>query len=240
MRSSVTKRLDMARSILPSKARGSAAAALAAARRTNRRAVGRRLRAVAAAGVTGPGAVDDLLDGDDPWSYPDVAIGRVVRWRRGADKLNHFERWAVAVTRHLRPEDRLSHMRALLPGGLIGEHALSHLAWRPEFRVEPQRWPPFRPVPDDHDRAALLAFLHDTLRHGGHRDLNAALKRARHPGPARPGTGAHAARCLLGHHDVDRFLDDLYACAVPFRATHPEWLATVRRLAAGERAARPG
>lgn len=107
MRSSVTKRLDMARSILPSKSRDSAAAALADIRRRNRHRVDRRLRRVVLSGLTDEALVEDLLDDCDLRAYPNAAINDVVRWRRAADKLNHFERWAVRGTRDMRREDRL-------------------------------------------------------------------------------------------------------------------------------------
>ncbi|MGH9281122.1 MAG: hypothetical protein ACRD12_23935 [Acidimicrobiales bacterium] len=230
MRSSACKRLDMARSILPSKSRHWAADALATAKGNSRRRLNQQLRSVADAGVVDPGDVDDCLDPYDPWAYPTRIIRQIVRRRRGADKLNHFERWAVAVTRHVRVEDRLSYMRGLLPEGLIGEHALGHLERLPEFDVESGRWRWTPPRPTDHDRSAHRVFLLDALANGEHRGLNVALKRAPHSGVVRS-LAPHTARCLLGRHDVEAFLDDLYACAVPYRETHPEWLATVRRLA---------
>lgn len=230
MRSSVTKRLDMARSILPSKSRDSAAAALADIRRRNRHRVDRRLRRVVLSGLTDEALVEDLLDDCDLRAYPNAAINDVVRWRRAADKLNHFERWAVRGTRDMRREDRLSHMRAILPGGLIGEHAVSHLRVLPEFDTEEDWWPRYPVVPFDHDRDQLRAFLFDVLAHGSHGQLNVMLKREPHSGN-RVTAVEHQVRCLLGRHDVDAFLDHLYANARPYQAPHPEWLALVRRLA---------
>lgn len=132
------KTKQMVRSILPSRWRG-AARAKSRVRRAERRAVRMALRGACSDAV--PDAVD--LRRDDR-----VEIGFVVDRRRSADKLNHFIRWARARTEHLPIESRLSAMRALLPKGLIGEHALFHLAWddhfQPEYeharRYEPYRW----------------------------------------------------------------------------------------------------
>jgi hypothetical protein len=132
MRSSATKSRDMARSILPSRAR-STTAHLALTRRANRRAVGQKLSYIRAGDR---GDQENWDERSDLRAYPDIEIGMIVRWRRGADKLNHFERWAVQVTKPLPVEDRLGYMRAMLPGGLIGDHALSHLRRLPELNPD--------------------------------------------------------------------------------------------------------
>ena len=67
---------------------------------------------------------DELPDNVDLRREDRMGLRRVVWRRRGADKLNHFIRWAKRRTAHLPVESRLSKMRAVLPDGLIGEHAL--------------------------------------------------------------------------------------------------------------------
>lgn len=61
-----------------------------------------------------------------PWSG-------VVWDRRTYDKVAPFERWAVAVTAHLEPSDRLDAMREVVPPGLMGRHALSHIDFLDHF-----------------------------------------------------------------------------------------------------------
>ena len=53
---------------------------------------------------------------------------------RGRDKLNHFMRWAIAATADLPIEDRLPNLQAMLPDGLVGRHAMSHLQHAPDLR----------------------------------------------------------------------------------------------------------
>lgn len=210
MRSSATKHRDMARSILPSRAR-SMLAQLASVRRAARHDIAREL-----ASLTRRGRVHDWDEWDD-WdekgdrhAYPDIEIRQLVYWRRTADKLNHFERWAIEVTKHLPIEDRLGHMRAVLPRGLIGDHAMSHLRNRPELNPHHYRHRvpdlPYRGV-----RAARQRAEHDRLREllvsvldvGGHRALNMAVKAA--------AADEKRPRTLAGRHDVDAFLAHVLA-----------------------------
>lgn len=115
---------QMARSILPSRWRG-AARAKAHLKRATRRGVKCRLSQLAR----------DASAWEDEYGLDDDAwVGPVVRDRRGSDKLAHFERWAVRVTASLPQTDRLSAVRAVLPKGLIGQHAVEHLRWWPEFQ----------------------------------------------------------------------------------------------------------
>jgi hypothetical protein len=215
MRSSIDKRRDMARSILPSTDRAPGRG-ITAVKRANRRATARRLRA------PGVDDWDDELDAVDPCAYPDRDIGRYVQQRRYADKLNHFQRWAVAVTRDLPREDRLSALAAGLPRGLVGDHALSHLRALPELRSGP---PPVWQVRHEawwaavaarkareeraaeRRRALLVALLAEPE---GHRSLNAAMKTA---ACDCPGHGERPPRrTLAGVHDVDAFLADVASC----------------------------
>ena len=203
MRHSLEKRRDMARSILPSKHRHASRAALAATRRAARRSYRQRL----AYAASDPGH-DELFDAIDIDEYPDQQIRMVVYRRRGADKLNHFEHWAIRVTRELPIEDRLSYLRAILPSGLIGEHAMSHLDWLEELSPTGRlRW--WTDPADWHRRqealrARLVDQVRKSLEDGRHAELNRAMKR--YPIGTPPVT-----RTLAGVHDVDAFVDDVMA-----------------------------
>ncbi len=78
---------------------------------------------------------DDAEDLDHCWT-PRFMPGydTIVRDRRESDKLNHFVRWAEKITADIDPEERMDYMRALVPPGVIGNHALTHLR-----KLDPQR-----------------------------------------------------------------------------------------------------
>jgi hypothetical protein len=202
MRSSATKSRDMARSILPSRAR-STTAHLALTRRANRHAISQKLSYIRRGDRADQEGWDDR---SDLRAYPDIEIGVIVRWRRGADKLNHFERWAVQVTKPLPVDDRLGYMRAMLPGGLVGDHAMSHLRRLPELNPEylnyySLRFARFREQQaqrqaEECRRIRSLVMM--ILEAGGHGTLNSALKAAALEG--------ERSLMLMGIHDVDRFL----------------------------------
>jgi hypothetical protein len=224
MRSSATKHRDMARSILPSRAR-SMPAQLALVRRAARHSITRDL-----ASLAGRGPADDWDDWDedtDRRAYPDTEIRQLVRRRRSADKLNHFERWAIEVTKHLPMEDRLGHMRAVLPRGLIGDHAMSHLRNRPELNPHHWRRHLVGTVGYREARVARQRAEHDRLRTvlaallevGGHQALNQALKAAAADGE-RP-------RTLANLHDIDVFLAYVLAEDQLGRLVDPRWREAV-------------
>lgn len=224
MRSSATKSRDMARSILPSRAR-SPTAHLELTRRANRRATGQKLSYIRRGSRAGH------EDWDERWdlrAYPDVEIAMIVRWRRGADKLNHFERWAVQVTKPLPVEDRLGHMRAMLPGGLIGEHAMSHLRRLPELNPDDDynlrfaRWREQNAKRQAEARAHLRGMVMMILESGGHRALNSAMKVAAYDG--------ERVRTLQGLHDVDPFLSHVEASSRG-RIPDPRWVAIIEKTA---------
>jgi hypothetical protein len=119
------KRRQMARSILPSRARKAARGDLRLVHRSHRRTVAQKLRAdTSTCGVD----ADELFDLGAQTRYPNHQIRDIVVDRRFADTLNHFERWAVATTCHLPIQDRLPQLRSWLPAGLTGAHAESHPA----------------------------------------------------------------------------------------------------------------
>lgn len=127
------KRRNMIRSVLPSSRRVSASAAKSAANRDRRRATRVALR---------------MLDDGD---LADVAYARIadangryrremreiVRERRYGDKAAPLERWAPHQVAHLRVEDRLSRVAAMLPDSTVGRHAVDHLRHLPEFGCDP-------------------------------------------------------------------------------------------------------
>lgn len=171
------KAREMARSILPSSRRKASRENLRAIKQRHRALVRRELR---------------LLDDEhepresfDPRGYPMGAIRREVRERQEADKLHHFEKWAVEVTRHIdAPDGRVAKMRALLPGGLIGDHAMSHLKRYKEFRTNTwqfSRWSRGDAAASarataESAHARRVRLLREIVASGwGHRQLNKSI-----------------------------------------------------------------
>ncbi|WP_404365776.1 hypothetical protein ACIHQR_35500 [Corallococcus coralloides] len=157
-----------------------------------------------------------------PWEGP--RIRQQVDWRRAGDKVMPFIRWATARTRHLPRESRLSHVRGLLPQGVIGEHALGHVkhssafedpvekAWRNRHWLGRQAWRKGA-LEDRGEQARLLRALLQAPE--GHRTFNRFL-RERHTAASAPRNqgcwprqGLPPHRPLLGLHDVLPFLDTL-------------------------------
>ncbi|HLL55774.1 MAG TPA: hypothetical protein VK447_19590, partial [Myxococcaceae bacterium] len=122
----------MARSILPSKSREVARAAKRAVKRGARRNIRHAMNEI----LRDPELFDETAGLGD---YPEHEVRWVVRDRRASDKLNHFIRWAEKVTEDLPAQDRLSHIRAKVPEGVIGEHALLHLSHREAFESPQER-----------------------------------------------------------------------------------------------------
>lgn len=212
------KRRQMARSILPSTRRQSAAKELAWIRRSHRHAVHRNLAALRGFAVRGPLApaagshgdrladVDDLADLGDATAWPHRRIAEAVLLRRFGDKIGPLVRWAVAVSADLPLEDRLPTIAAGLPFNLSGRHAMTHLELVPEL-VAPDRrqgswWPgpPARRPDTAPSRQQIAAGVRAILDHGGHADLNRALKCR---------VVATRPRLLAGRHDVEAFVDQL-------------------------------
>lgn len=224
MRSSTDKHRDMARSILPSKAR-STTDQLVRTRRVGRRSISRELALLAR---HAPVPNDTWDEDTDLRAYPDIEIREIVRWRRAADKLNHFERWAIEVTKALPLEDRLGHLRAVLPKGLVGEHAMSHLEWRPELNPRHPDWrAPRREYlrareAGERDRRLLLCRLLEGLLQvpGGHKALNTAMK-------AVPAGDDDTVRILAGVHDIEAFVTDVLADQHGY-LLRPRWYRAVR------------
>jgi hypothetical protein len=192
---------QMARSILPSRWRG-APRERALLHRSERRKVHVTMCSLA----RDPSAWDDETDVD---TTVDVEISTFVQGRRSADKLNHFERWAVERTRGLPAHERLGHLRGVLPDGLIGFHAMIHLERRRELRpsqVHDRAWKRKRTFLERGEVAQLLRRV--CVTPGAHRLFNRVLRAAVvHDQQARP--VPMSVRPLLGLHDVLPFLDDV-------------------------------
>lgn len=202
------KRLQMARSILPAKTPARRTA------RSFRRLAHHRHRALSREAMA-HAPLDDGFDERPLGGIIQRDISMVVMARRSSDKLGPFLRWANAQADELgaTPEARVAAMRARLPKGVIGEHALSHLTSQPAFEDDPlwraQRYA-WREAAAR--RPAELQSLRDRLVHGiGQRldqvgELNAAIKASwvapRDDPERRP-------RLLAGAHDVVAFVDSV-------------------------------
>ena len=210
MQSSINKRRDMARSILPSKYR-SPGRLVAKAKRANRRAISQELHSLTTDATRQRYEWDELMD---LRAYPDAEIQQLVRWRRNGDKILHFERWAIAITRDLPHEDRLSHMQSVLPDGLIGDHAMSHLRDLPELNPSPPQYGRFSRAEMERRRAVrmasaqerrrrLVAAIQAAIEDGQHRAINIELKQVA-PAESEP-------LLITDPNRIDGFVDELMA-----------------------------
>jgi hypothetical protein len=198
------KRRQMARSLLPSTARRGAAEDLAGIRRAGRRQVAQHLH-----GLSGPAArVADRWDDAafDGRRWPQRRIKEAVWDRRAHDKVGSFQRWAVAVTAHLDAPDRLDAMRRIVPSGLMGRHALSHVDFLDHFsgHLPPRYWSSHRPPGTAASGPDYEAELREVLAEGRLAELNRWMKRPQFADPGRE----LPFRTLAGEHDVKAFLDD--------------------------------
>jgi hypothetical protein len=197
---------ELARSILPSTWRR-AGKARASLHRASRHLTRRALRAL----TRDPSAWDEGVEFGDE----DAEVSLLVSRRRGADKLNHFIRWAVERTQELPKESRLGHLRAVLPGGLIGQHALLHLErsrqLAPRAELVSRRWL-LRREPLFLDPGLVAEVLREVLQvHEGAQAVHQALKAARRERETRWAAKTRQAlplafRPLGGAHDVLDFL----------------------------------
>ena len=172
MRNHNEKARDMARSVLPSTARKDA-------RETRAQIHGReraRERRV----------LFDLrwyLDPDDFEGELGNVHRRELAWmvadRREADKVGSLLRWAERTVEHdpelscASREDRETYFRKLLPPGLIGNHAISHLWWVLDDR-------PGRHLASSRRSASAAdrhaALVEDVIAAGYHGELNRRIK----------------------------------------------------------------
>lgn len=191
----------MARSLLPSTWRR-AGHAKQLVKRAGRRAVSQLMARM----EDDPSAWDDL---DGLFDSGQRTLGPIVRRRRSADKVAPFIRWAVKTTAALPKASRLHHLQGVLPKGLIGRHALSHLERLEPFDRRPRTvW---RRTTRLLDRGHVANVLRHVLEvRGGHRFVNEVL--ARHALIDQTTSlplVRKQVRSLLGAHDVLAFLSDL-------------------------------
>jgi hypothetical protein len=168
-------------------------------------------------------ALQRLVDPDDHggdlcW-IARADLREMVHERRSADKTVPLLQWArarVAAREFLREQDTagvLAHFRTVLPDGLVGEHARSHLA--AGLRVWPDWWgPATRPTRELQTRQEL----HVIIAAGLHGALNARLRaeltvvrsaRVWRVIDGKPqlvrGTRQVPPRLLAGKHGIDAF-----------------------------------
>lgn len=234
------KTLQMMRSILPSKARKGTREDKRHAKKASRAKIRQALNNYDAERI-------------DYRSYPDVEISNIVWERRAADKLSHFERWAVEITKHLPKEERLPYLKRMLPDNLIGRHAYSHLERIDELGYYWDRYSATR-VPVTPFRELLPDLLRGCVVDGSQVMLNRKIKEA-HQGSHlvrrgmnfdyKKGEGDDAKyhvlgrasydvekcdhcekpRLFLGLGDIDSFIADIFA-----RHRHSEWRTATSRF----------
>jgi hypothetical protein len=124
-------------------------------------------------------------------------------------------------------------MRTTLPGGLICDHAMSHLRQLPELNPHDLNIYAFRfarsweqnAKRQAEERRRMRSLVTTILEAGGHAALNAALKAAAFEGE-RP-------RTLAGIHDVDAFLSHVEA-QERGPSFDPRWRKVIETLAGDE------
>ncbi len=208
MRNHNEKHRDMARSVLPSKARVTA--------RQDRRAIHHQERAHLREALFEARSERDADDIEAVVDYVDrSSMIWLVGQRRGADKVGPLMRWAertVAQSPRLRamsPQDQLEHFRRLMPSNLIGEHALSHIGWA--LGVD-RRWYGTYRHPQPPTIAELTDAVDLVLAAGALGELNRALKAMRFTTTDASGVVVTLGPTLLrGAHDRDRFVAELRA-----------------------------
>ncbi len=127
------KAIEMARSLLPSTRGKGAKDSKNIIKRTARHNIREELHMVA----IDPDYYDDCST--DFNAYPEHELREVVYDRRGGDKTHPFERWAEAITKGVEQDSRLTFVKSLVPEGVIGDHAISHLKWKDHFASQAKK-----------------------------------------------------------------------------------------------------
>ena len=137
------KTKTMVRSVLPSRARKTAKKRKDGLHRQNRHVIDNELRNLRGAASD---VIEDYEFSDTDYEYYGEphrtnwgGYDDIVYDRRGADHLNHFERWVYAKTKDMRPEDRYRYVKSTLSGAL-GTHAMSHLYWLKHDPLRPDEF----------------------------------------------------------------------------------------------------
>lgn len=236
MRNHDEKNKDMQRSVLPSARRKAA--------RAERRLIHKRARARERDLLVEARKTVDATDVDPD---PDFREGRrkaATHWmvldRRTADKTGPLTRWAIRTVEanpSLRDAalcEQVAHFEALMPANLIGQHAVSHIAWALEWEFHPDArrhyWGPPPGPSREERRTQVISDARRILETGQHRTLNVALRRAYDAGPPPrrfgPPVSPPPVRLLHGLHDVDDFASDVcrfpWVCDVVTRIARPD------------------
>mgnify|MGYP007050450114 CR=1 FL=1 len=217
MRNHDEKKKDMQRSVLPSTSRKTA--------REERRQIHKRARARERDLLTEYRKDPEAAEPDFRENRRVAATSNMVWDRRAYDKIGPLTRWAVRTveeTPALRAaplHEQVAHFEAILPGDLIGKHAVAHIRWalEAEFgRVEPlwmTRMREGRGPGREERRQQVLADARAILEAGRHGRLNAALRRVYYPSaivaPDGDARRLPPVRFLLGVHDVEEFAQDV-------------------------------
>lgn len=158
-----------------------------------------------------------------------------MRWlvfdRRSADNVGALTRWAVAIVgadpvlRVAPLHEQVAYFASILPGDLIGRHALQHIEWALKYVTQPPYWSALRAecaARDVERKREMSEGLCRILAHGRHGEFNRALRRAyarRLAACQDPGS----LRLLLGAHDISAFVEE---------TVRLDWIReTVRQLA---------
>lgn len=244
MRNHHEKTRDMARSVLPSNARKGA--------RKERAVIHGRERAHERQ------VLHDLRRGVDPDGYGDLGVSDrhrrdvvdMVADRRAADKVGPLLRWADRTVERdpkllaASAQGREAHFRAVLPPGLIGDHAITHLHRLLEDG-RTRRFGRARP----RDPGADVALVLDIIAAGRHGELNRRIRGTGlpmetsvvlrppyrlvdddhpHPGMLVPREvtfvrSPRPVRYLAGAHDAEAFVGDAsFTVLEVLRALHAE------------------
>lgn len=236
MRNHGEKTKNMQRSVLPSTSRKTA--------REERRRIHKRARArerdtltEARKTVRYPrlaASTEQLDDLDGDADFREGRRKQATHWmkwdRRVADKVGPLTRWAVRTVEadpHLRDaalHDQVAYFEALLPGDLIGKHAVSHIYWALKWELHRDTisrygGPPAGPSCEER-RDQVAADARRILETGRHKALNSALRSLYDE--VRTDRWGHVValphRLLLGLHDVGDFAEEIsrhpMACTV--------------------------
>lgn len=247
MRNHHEKARDMARSVLPSTARKNARRTRASIHGRERARLRAELHSLRVAGDA------DDFEGDLVWTAR-REIEEMVLDRRAADKVGPLLAWAERLIETdptlsaATPDEREARFRKVLPPGLIGNHAVSHLWWVLDDRRLAWRRARRASVSAPNPDVVLVAEIVAAGRHG---DLNRRIRSTVAPVvvtrvhlPAeRVVDGDHPApgmliparwvverrrrhvRFLAGAHDVGAFVEDAsWEVIQVVRAFHAEMI----------------
>jgi len=173
---------DMSRSVLPSTHRRGARADIRAAHRRGRASERDVLRHVEKAvcccevdeSCPRCDATLEILDPQRGWN----GIKTIVYERRNGDKVAPLIRWAEVIANGMEMDQARRWLRSLLPDGIIGWHAMTHLEFSvlddEQWRFWMRSYNSSRPTMAER-LESLVRFALETGRHKG---FNASLRRS--------------------------------------------------------------